>query len=298
VVAPERAHFPLDATLLVPLARRAELGGEAVVRPEGDEPRRLLPPEAPQDLLHRRREVVVPQPAVDPAQEAEGVLVRLQKGLLRRPQVRPVERGATGHAPEREHLQRQLLAVHLRHCLIPVDLRLLAPGVLLRDAQLWASAQSQAPLCLAHVAAHRRLRNGMRGLFLSHPHPDAVRRMPLLAGRPPICFQDVVDERRDRRRPRPQARPGRVRLRYRTVECLPHEPPMHPKLAGDAGHRADAKLVLPPDLFEQFHRRPPSSHAASRRPMLVATVGDCCPEGGPFPTIELGHSRVAKSLFG
>src|SRR6266542_1131032 len=60
VVAPEGAHLALDAALLVRslFARRAELGVEAVVRAEGDEARRLFAPEAPQDLLHRRRQVV------------------------------------------------------------------------------------------------------------------------------------------------------------------------------------------------------------------------------------------------
>jgi hypothetical protein len=67
VVAAEGAHLTLDATLFVALTRRTEAGLEAPVRAERHEARRLLAPEAAQDLLHRGAEVVVPQPAVDAA---------------------------------------------------------------------------------------------------------------------------------------------------------------------------------------------------------------------------------------
>ena len=68
--------------LLVRLRRRAEVAGEAPVRPEGDEPRGLLAPMAAQHLLYRTRQVVVPEQPKDPTKIMKGVLVGLEKGLL------------------------------------------------------------------------------------------------------------------------------------------------------------------------------------------------------------------------
>ena len=84
MVAPEVAVLALDPALLVPGRRGAELRLERQCERKADEPDRLLAPVAAQNLAHGAGQVVVAQDPVDPAEVGEGVLVRLEEGLLRR----------------------------------------------------------------------------------------------------------------------------------------------------------------------------------------------------------------------
>src|SRR5208282_4877805 len=83
VVTPEIACLRLDPTVLVTFPRRAKLRGEPPVRTESNEARRLFPLLSPQDLLHRRTEIVEPEPVKNPAKPRKSQLVRFQKRLLR-----------------------------------------------------------------------------------------------------------------------------------------------------------------------------------------------------------------------
>ena len=66
----------------------------------------------------------------------ESQFVGFQKRLLRRAWVRPMERGTAGHAAHRKHLQRLTLTSQVGVGFVPIDLSLVAPGVLLWHTRL------------------------------------------------------------------------------------------------------------------------------------------------------------------
>ena len=156
MIAPEVAALAFDTALLMPLARRAELGGKPPVRAERHEPNRLLPPVATQDLADRTGKIVIAQQVEHPAEVFERVLVRLQKRLLCGVQVGPVECRAAGHRAHGENLHLGPLVAEIDPGFIPVDLSLLSPTVALRHERL-APQQSHLTFALADVVAHRRL---------------------------------------------------------------------------------------------------------------------------------------------
>ena len=136
--------------------------------------------------------------------------------------------------------------------LIPVHLRLVAQRVALRHERL-ALDQAHRALAGTDVVAHRRLSDpGIRKLR-QDPTIDPPRRMSLLARRPTILVQHLVDERRDRVQLRLDPRRVTTPRRQRTGNRLPHHPPMHAELRRNTGDRADAKLMLLTKLLEQFH---------------------------------------------
>jgi len=59
MVAPKVSGFRFNAAFLVRLGRRAELRFESPVRTERYEASDLFPAMPAQDLLHRRREIVI-----------------------------------------------------------------------------------------------------------------------------------------------------------------------------------------------------------------------------------------------
>ena len=252
VVAPEIAAFAFNATLLVTLARRAELRGKPPVRAERHEPHRLLPPIAAQDLAHRTGQIVVAQQVKYAAEVGKGVLVRFEERLLCRVQVGPVERRPAGHRAHREHLHLGPLVAEIDPGFIPVDLSFLSPAVTLRHERL-APQQPHLAFALAHMVAHRRLGDRGVGEFRQDPAIEAPRRVPLLARRATILVKHLVDEGRDRAQLR--LGPRRVMLcrRQRSRERLAHQPPMNAELRGHARYRADPKLMLPTKLLEQIH---------------------------------------------
>ena len=252
VVAPEIAAFAFNAALLVPLARRAELGGKPPVRAERQEPHRLLPPVAAQDLANRTGQIVVAQQVEYAAEIGERLLVGFQECLLRRMQVGAMERRSAGHRPHREHLHVGPLVAEIDPGFIPVDLRLLSPAIALRNERL-PSRQTRLPLALAHVVAHRRLRHRGVGELRQDPTMDAPGGVALLARRLTVRLQHLVDEVHDRTELRLGPRWISVSRRQRTANRLPHHAPVNTELGSDTRDRADAKLMLPAKLFEQIH---------------------------------------------
>src|SRR5579859_3011686 len=128
----------------------------------------------------------------------------------------------------------------------------------------------------------------------ANPHPDAMCRMPLFARCSPIGFQDLVDElsHRPDRRPRPLF--GRQPHRDRTIDGLAHHTAVDAKLARHSRNTGYPELVLAAYLFEQIHRRSSPAHPTSNRPLLVGRVGRARTTGGPFPSINLGQSKISK----
>jgi len=123
--------------------------------------------------------------------------VRFQERLLRRVRIGPVERRPTAHRAHREHLQPGPLAAQIGPGLIPVHLSLLAQTVALRHERL-APDQAHGALARADMVAHRGLSHGRVGKLGQDPAVDAPCRVPLLAWRPPVAVQHLVDERGER----------------------------------------------------------------------------------------------------
>jgi hypothetical protein len=121
-----------------------------------------------------------------------GRKARREKRLLRRVQVGAVERGSTRHAAHRKHLQLDSFAAEISVGFVPIHLRFGTPGIALRNAG-FASHQSQCDLPVVHVLAHGPLRNLARGQLIPDPCPDAVRRVPLLARRFSVGFQNRIE---------------------------------------------------------------------------------------------------------
>src|ERR1700677_3103113 len=110
MITPEVTGLTFNPAFLVRFRRRAEVAREAPVRAEGDEARGLLAPMPAQNLLHRALQVVVSEQPENSTKIVERMLVGLEKGLLRRALIGPMEGGAADHAAQREHLQLDLLA--------------------------------------------------------------------------------------------------------------------------------------------------------------------------------------------
>ena len=78
------------------------------------------------------------------------------------------------------------------------------PPALRRQTGRTAERRSRAPaspiacLALAHILAHRGLADDNLRHLLPQPHPDAMRRMPLLARRLAVGLQNRVDKRQRR----------------------------------------------------------------------------------------------------
>src|SRR5579859_2836734 len=171
-------------------------------------------------------------------------LVGLQKRLLRGTWIGPMEGRTTGHAAHCKDLHGLPLAIQIHGRLVPIHLSFLTPGVLLWHEHLGVGAQPQRPLSLAHVPPHRRFDNRhLRPLF-GDPYPDAMRRVPLLPRRAPVCIKNAVDELSQRSDLRPRSFFGRALVWHGVTECLAHEPTMDAELTRHPGHAAYAELVL------------------------------------------------------
>ena len=256
MIPPEVPDFSFHAPLLVPFARRTKLGGELPMRSKGQEARRLLAPEPPQNFANGAGQIVVPQGREQPAEVLKRVLVRLEKRLLRRARIRAVEGRPTRHAPHTEHLQRDLLVAQDRDRFVPIDLGLLAPGVRLRHADQLA-AQALCAFPVAHILAHRRRRDRCVRPLATQPIVDAARRVPLLPWRQAVGRQNRIDEVLHRRQRRLRPRRVGARRRHRIGQRLAHHPPMHAQLAGHSFNRPDPELILPSNLCEQLHAGSP-----------------------------------------
>ena len=127
------------------------------MRSERDEPCRQLSLLAAQDLLHRARQVIVAKPAKDPFKVSECQFVRLQKRLLRRTRISPMEGRAAGHRSHRKNLQLNPIAVQIGVRFVPIDLGHYAPVITLRNERL-VFGQTQDALAALHILPHRPLR--------------------------------------------------------------------------------------------------------------------------------------------
>jgi hypothetical protein len=87
-----------DSAFFMGFRRCAKVALEAPVRAEGDEACRLLALMAAQDLLHRTLQVVVSEKPKNSTKIVEGLLMGLEKRLLRRTLICPMEGCAAHHA--------------------------------------------------------------------------------------------------------------------------------------------------------------------------------------------------------
>ncbi len=89
---------------------------------------------------------------------------------------------------------------------------------------------------------------------MSHPTSlqeyHATRRVPLLARRTPVCFQNAVDELSQRSDLGPRSFFGRALAWHGVTQRFAYQPPVDTKLTRHPGHAAYAEFVLPPKRFE------------------------------------------------
>jgi hypothetical protein len=79
---------------------------------------------------------------------------------------------------------------------------------------------------------------------------DAPRRVPLLAWRRPVRFQDPINKRLHRSQRRLRAHSVQPHRRHRIGQRLPHHSPMDTQFPGDPFDGPDAMLILPPNFRE------------------------------------------------
>src|ERR1019366_8791430 len=104
VVPAKVSAFSFHAALLVAFSRCAELRLKTPMRSEGDESRRLLPLVAPQNLLHRTLQVVVPQDSKYSTDIEKRSFMRFQKRLLAGVREGAMESSSAGHAAHAKYV--------------------------------------------------------------------------------------------------------------------------------------------------------------------------------------------------
>ena len=230
---------------------------------QADEPVLLEPPAPAQHLGHRRAQVVVADEREDAAEEAEGLHVRLEEGLLRLPLEGHDEGGARVAGAHQEEVDPGPLTGEFDLCLAPVDLRFHARVVHLRHEDLVDRIAQLAPPA-THVLAHRRLGDA-GAVLVAEALPDPFRGVPLLARRLPVREQPLLDQRPVRpqlRRPPPLGAPAR--RRPGRGKRLTHGPAMDAVAARQLPDRQPLPLAVPTDPLEQLH---PRSHPLCDLPL-------------------------------
>src|SRR5438477_504076 len=101
--------------------------------------------------------------------------------------IRSVVSGAALHAAHGKELDLHKFAGQLCPSLVPVDLSLLAPAVLLRNVDL-AAAKAKHFLAFSDPMANGGLRDRMLWMLLAQANPDPVGRVTLLARRLLVRF--------------------------------------------------------------------------------------------------------------
>jgi hypothetical protein len=167
-------------------------------------------------------------------------------------QVSPMERRPAGHRSHREHLHPGSLVAEIDPGFIPVDLSFLGPAVTLRHKRL-PPQQTQLAAALAHMVAHRRLRDRDVREFRQNAAIETSRRVPLFARRLTIRRQNTINERRDLAQLRLAAFWVVVLRRQRSGQRLAHNPPVNTELRGNSRYRPDTKFMLSTKLLEQIH---------------------------------------------
>ena len=138
MVTAKRAYLALYAPFLMRLHRRAKLRRELPMRSKRDEACVFVSGIAAHHFLYSACQVIVAQGMKHTAEVGKGGFMRLEESLLRRMKVSPVKCTAALHAAHIENLHLGLLAVENNVALIPIDLRLLAPVITLRNTNLCA----------------------------------------------------------------------------------------------------------------------------------------------------------------
>ena len=126
VIPPEISSLSFDAPFLMGVLEStvAKQGFEVPVGTKGNKSRRFFSAISLQDLFHCRFQIVIAQALEDAAKSREGLLVRFEKRLLGRPQIRPMKRTTTGHAAHLKNLEAGELSPKVCMRLIPVYLSL------------------------------------------------------------------------------------------------------------------------------------------------------------------------------
>ncbi len=143
----------------------------------------------------------------------------LKERLLRRSRIGPMERSTTAHAPHAKHLDLLMLAIQLRDRFVPVNLRLLTPGVALRHERL-LSDETHRALALSDIPSHGRFSNRMFRKLAPNPFLDPVTRVPLFPRRLPVRLQHLVDKSHHRLQPRLLPLRALPRRGHRVTQCL------------------------------------------------------------------------------
>jgi len=178
--------------------------------------------------------------------------MRFEECLLCRMQVSPVKRRPAGHRPHREHLHPGPLVAEIDPGFIPVDLSFLGPAVTLRHKRFPAQ-QTQLAAPLAHMIAHRRLRDRDLGEFRQDAAIQTSCRVPLFARRFTIRRQNLIDERHNPAQLRFAAFWIVVLRGQRSRQRLPHQTPVNTELRGNSRYRPNTEFMLPTKLLEQIH---------------------------------------------
>ena len=285
------ADFTLDATLLVgafePWGR--ELGHEQVVRSQRDEPVSLDPPAALQHFLHRRLQVVEPDLLKYAAEPFERLHVQLKERLLGLDQRRLAERRARERRAHHEQMHLHRHAAEHDQRLAPIDLRLHARGVDLRDEHL-VDRPPQLALAQPDVLTDSDL-GDIGTVLINEAPPDPLGGMPLLGRRVAIRQQPLVDQRpiRPQLRRRPAHR-RTLRRRHRRRQRLLHRPAMNPMPDRQTTDREALPITVSSDLLELLH---PGSHSLWRLPLELdetRTVGRRSDGGGASSDHRSGAS--------
>jgi hypothetical protein len=192
--------------------------------------------------------IIITKPPEDALEILEGKFMRFQKSLLRRTRIRPMEGRTTCHRTHLEDLQLDPFTIQIGIRFVPIDLRLDAPVVALRNEQL-VFGQTQSLLAPLYILPNRPLRWRASRDLGTDPVINPPRRMALLARSLAVQLQNRVDQRH--RRGHLHCRTFRLlALRRNCVpHCLPHHATVHAHLPRHTDHRPNAKLILPTNLL-------------------------------------------------
>ena len=259
----DRAHLVLDLALLPARGGRAGDGIDEVV------PAHLL--EAPvvgallarEDRVHRRLHVVVDPAGARPAEEGEGLVVRVEHHLLRLARIGPHEQHPAVAEPDMRHLHRRGHAVDDHDLMAPVELARLARREAERNVGR-GRRLARPPLPGRRVSAHRVVAALVAQPAKLLEDPEQGHAFPARPGR--VRGQQPVQLLT----PGPDLRLGLRaalvgELRLLRADHLAHRLPRHPQLAADRLDRLPLDEISAADLRDRLHNQHPdiSSRATS-----------------------------------
>lgn len=297
MVAAEPANLAFNAALLMGavLARLAEPRVEPVVRPQRNEPVRLDPIPALEDLGDRRLEVVVADRFGDAAEMIERPDVPIQEHVLGLVQIRPTEPATRSREPH--HEQRHLRRDPGQHDLgfTEIDLALRTQRVMLRDSDLNQRERLTFPDRL-HIAAHRRLAH-IHVVLDDKPLPHPPRGVTLLAWPLLVFLEPTVDDRLELTHLRSRPFQSLPRQRDRRLQRRADVTTMNPELAGKRPERLRLlRRVGATDLLVQLHLRPLHHPHTPPRPATPAADPPKrrkCGQIRPTLPLQVGPDQVS-----